>query len=145
MTTPPSLYSKRPRLKGARGKGISYENKVGARLRQWQERGELVGDIMLGQWFAFEDENGFGCCQPDILVVTDSLVFILECKLTQCEEAWRQLRSLYKPVVETVFQRPSITIQVCKHLRYMPAGMVESIAEVMDSPKDGNLTWHFLG
>lgn len=139
------MFSKRLRLRGSRAKGIKYENHVGRALRRWHERGELYGEVILGQWFSFQDANGHGYCQPDILIVTEDLVFILECKLTFTEWAWPQLRELYKPVVEKVFQRPSIVIQVCKNLYRIPDGIVDSIQEVLDKPRDGNLTWHFLG
>jgi hypothetical protein len=117
---------------------------VGRALLRWKEKGELHGEIILGQWFSFQDENGHGYCQPDILIVTSTLVFILECKLTFTLWAWPQLRELYKPVVEKTFERPSILVQVCRNLHYVPDGMIDSIQELMDSPMDGNNTWHFL-
>src|SRR3982750_976997 len=82
ITDPPSMFSKQPKLRGAKGKGLTYERHVGRTLKRWAAAGQLHGDIRLGQWFSFHDENGHGYCQTDILVVTSSLVFILECKLT---------------------------------------------------------------
>lgn len=139
------MFSKKPKLRGAQGKGLTYEKHVGRRLKRWQERGELYGEVILEQWFSFQDFNGHGYCQTDCLIVTDSLVFILECKLTYTDWAWPQLRELYKPIVEKVYERPSILIQVCKNLHYVPERMISSIQELMDFPLDGNLTWHFLG
>ena len=145
MTTAPKLFSKRPKIKGSRGKGLTYETHVGRTIRDWITRGEIIGTLYEGQWFYFEDNNGYGYCQTDILLETNSFIFILECKLTYTSWAWQQLRRLYKPVVEKVFNKPSITIQVCKNIHYIPGGMIESLAQVMDNPKDGLLTWHFLG
>lgn len=139
------MFSKKPRLRGARAKGITYENKIGKRLKKEAESGELFGELRLSQWFSFFDKNGHGYCQTDILVITPSLVFILECKLTYTEWAWSQLRELYKPVVEKVFERPSIVVQVCRNLHYLPSGMIGSLQELIDNPKDGNNVWHILG
>lgn len=118
---------------------------MGRALRGWANRGELYGEIKLGQWFSFHDQNGHGYCQPDILIITSSLIYILECKLTYTDWAWGQLRDLYKPIVERVFERPGILIQVCKHIYEKKPDMIEDITALIDKPQDGLLTWHFLG
>lgn len=139
------MLARKPKLRGSRAKGITYEKHVGRALTRWQQRGELQGEIILNQWFSFTDDNGHGYCQPDIIILTPSLAFILECKLTFTDWAWPQLKHLYKPVVEHVYQRPAIITQVCKHIYYNPPGQIESIQELIDSPKDRLNTWHFLG
>lgn len=138
------MFSKKPRLRGAQAKGMTYERHVYRTLKRWYERGELPGELLYSQWFSFTDANGHGFCQTDILIVTSSFIFILECKLTCTDWAWPQLRELYKPVVERVFKRPAITVQVCKNIYTAPTKGITSIVELMDSPKDGLLTWHFL-
>ena len=132
-------------MRGSRAKGLTYEKKVGRTLKRWQREGELAGELLLGPWFSFWDEGGHGYCQPDALIITSSFVFILECKLSFTDFAWPQLRRLYKPVVEKVFERPAITIQVCRNLYIQPAGLIESLQKTMDDPSSGCLTWHFLG
>lgn len=117
---------------------------MGRKLTRWAEAGDLHGELLLGQWFSFSDDNGPGFCQPDILLITPALIFILECKLSYTDWAWPQLRQLYKPIVERVFERPAITIQVCKHLYADVPGLIESIQQTMDAPGGGCLTWHFL-
>lgn len=124
---------------------MTYERHVARALRNFKDRGELHGEIKQSQWFSFEDKNGHGYCQTDILIITRELVFILECKLTYTDWAWPQLRGLYKPVCEMVFKRPAITLQVCKNIYFAPPGQIESIQKLMDDPSFGSLTWHFLG
>lgn len=124
---------------------MTYEKHVGRKLKNWIASGQLYGKLYLGQWFNFVDDNGFGYCQPDALLETKDFVFILECKLTYTDWAWPQLRKLYKPIVEHVFQKPTITIQVCKNMYFVPNNLINCLSEIVDSPKDGCLTWHFLG
>ena len=133
-----------PKLKGMKGKGIAYEKHVGRRLKRWQESNELYGELHLGQWFSFWDDNGHGYCQPDILIVRSDLVFILECKLSYTNFAWEQLAKLYQPVVELTFERPAVLVQVCKNLRLEPENLIE-LPELMDAPRNKFNTWHFLG
>lgn len=146
LTECPPLYKKPPKLSGSKAKGKTYERAVGKLLRQWAETGELYGKVYEGQWFSFVDANGSGCCQPDILVETDSFVIILECKLTQNREALEQLAGLYRPVVEKVFQKPSVLVQVCRNLRHVPpTDFIRCVTELLDRPAYNTIyTWHFL-
>ena len=60
-----------------------------------------------GQWIHFEDENGPGFAQPDVLLCRPPRLFLFECKLTFREEAWDQLSLLYSPLCGFIW--PNLT------------------------------------
>lgn len=89
---PPAIPS--TRLKGVKGAGIRFEKAFGL---------ALPGAIR-GQWFEFEDRNGFGVCQTDYLFRDLDRVIVVECKLSLTDEAFFQLQCLYLPVVGEAFR-----------------------------------------
>ena len=100
---------------GARAQGIRYERAVARELP----------DAMHGVWFEFEDANGRGFCQPDLLLKRAGTVAIIECKYTWIEDAEAQIDGLYRPVVEAALGLPSVGLVICKHLRSdTPLGVV---------------------
>ena len=90
----------------AQREGLAYEAKVAKALPHG----------LSGVWFEFEDANGYGRCQPDLLLLKPSGVQIVEVKLTYTLAAWEQLFFLYKPVVEMWLGREVAVAQVCKNL-----------------------------
>jgi hypothetical protein len=69
-----------------------------------------------GQWFEFEDTNGFGYCQTDLLFYLDGLVAVIECKYTLVPGAHSKLASLYVPVVEKALACRAAGVVVVKNL-----------------------------
>lgn len=115
-----------PKLKGARAKGKTYERTIFRLLKR-----ALAPDVELyyNLWIGYTDSQGTSYCQPDIFLVLPGWILLLECKLTQTEEAERQLQGLYKPVLEWIFHKPVVTVQVCKNLRYKPKNEIQSLRE----------------
>jgi hypothetical protein len=105
---------------GAKLKGLQYERAVA---------GALPADWLHGQWFKFCDEGGVGYCQPDFIRVTATMVFVLECKLTDVMEAKGQLLGLYLPVLRHVFGRPVRGIVVARTLTPESTNVVASLGE----------------
>jgi hypothetical protein len=68
------------------------------------------------------------------------VVWLFENKLTQCDEGWRQLNQLYKPLLELLFEKPVSGVLVCKHLTEIPKKLITSLDDV----EDGS-TFHWLG
>jgi hypothetical protein len=91
--------------------GLAYQRKVGKAL------GEIFEYCHESLWFEFQDKNGFGICQPDVVIETDGVVWIAEIKLSWCKEAATQLSDLYIPVVERALKVPCRGLIVCKTLR----------------------------
>lgn len=102
--------------------------------------GAIHGTLYRGQWITFTDANGPGFAQPDYFILQPEQVLLFECKLTQTEEAWRQLRSLYGPLLAHIFERPIISVQVCHNLTSTPPIIITSPS----SSKDGAIL-HWLG
>lgn len=94
----------RPR-KGSKRYGLSYEKSVA----------ERSGGLH-GKWFEFEDANGIGYCQPDVILLLEGEAIVVECKLTEVDEARKQLGRLYIPVVSAALRRPARGIVCVRHL-----------------------------
>jgi len=92
------------------------------------------------QWIVFEDENGPGHAQPDLLLITDSIVWIGEIKLTQRDKAFEQIELKYKPLITHLFPDREIrTFQVCKNVR--GEGCLMDLSEVWEQ---SGATVHYL-
>lgn len=102
---PPGLGVKRPR--GAKREGLRYEAAIASAF------GPLAKH---GQWIKFEDQNGLGWAQPDILFPHLGELYILEAKYTWVPEAHTQIELLYKPLLECIFSRRAFGIVICKVL-----------------------------
>lgn len=96
------------RLRGAKAKGMTFERSVGRELGQG-----ALGAL----WWQFLDRRGPGCCQTDWIIEGRRGVLVLECKLGQNWEAWKQLEGLYAPVVGKASGKEVLGIQVCRYLR----------------------------
>jgi hypothetical protein len=93
--------------RGVRGLGVRYEREVAKALGP---------GARAGQWFQFEDANGPGWCQTDLLVVGKRNALVLEAKLTWLSGAHRQIEQLYRPIVEKVYGLVVLPVVVCKNL-----------------------------
>jgi len=122
-------------------KGHAYEKTV---LREVKRR-SLGGEICFQQWIMFADSNGLGWAQPDLYVLLDDLLLLIECKLTQSESAEDQLMRLYLPLLRDIYQMPTLCLQVCKNLRVVPRKLVDGPEDLMKFPGPGVYTWHYIG
>ncbi len=125
------------KLKGSRAKGLAYQRQVE------KELASLWAGVRSGQWFLFFDAFGRGHAQPDAFVVFPTHVLLFEIKLTQTHEAFLQMAQLYSPILEHVYKRPIMTVQICKILRYEPESPVSG--KELTGLLLGNHTWHFFG
>lgn len=113
-------------------------------LDQMVNVGELEGELVLKQWILFADSNGIGWAQPDAYLVMKERILLVECKLTQSDEATPQMISLYLPLLRKIYDTPILCLQVCKNLRYVPKKFVESPQELLERPGPGAYTWQCL-
>lgn len=115
-------------------------------MRRRKGLGQL-GAVMIksGQWYDFEDYNGYGCCETDHELHFDEFIILLEAKLTQSDAAVGQMCKLYLPVMKLVWQKPVIPVQVCKNLRYHPEALLGDIETLITKPEMKVWTWHYLG
>lgn len=103
---PPKIPHSRPR--GSRAQGLRYERALAKALL---ERGARPG-----QWFKYEDRNGIGHCQTDIILPLPGAIIIIECKLGNYAKGEAQLRELYLPVARAAFNKPVYGLVACRHL-----------------------------
>ena len=101
-----------------------------------------------GIWFSFVDANGLGYCQPDVLLGLDGQVVVLECKLTEVDEARKQLAYLYLPVVAKALGKPTKGIVVVRHLtrESNPSNVCTSLGEALKrATSEYYPTLHWIG
>lgn len=134
----PSYIPQARNATGSKAQGLAYEKKVGRWVRrQWPW-------LTSGQWFEFRDANGKGCCQVDHYLVLPDRVLALECKLTQTEIAESQIQRLYAPVLQAVYEKPVVGVQVCKHLACNDPRLITELNKAMASPMGDYFIWHCL-
>lgn len=113
-------------------------------LLRWNASLEEPGEFHTGEWIHFTDDNGRGCAQPDIFLVFPTLILVIECKLSQTDNAKNQLLDLYKPLLEHLFHRPAFCIQACKNLYAWPEQKILHPETLLNAPRPGMHTWHYL-
>lgn len=134
----PAWLPKAKAGRGAKALGLRYENLLAKALK---------GRATHGQWFHFIADGEPGWCQPDLLVVGQKQILVLEVKLTYTPAAVSQLEDLYLPVVSKAYDRPARGIIVAKNLTpEAPADVYETIADAIAlAPRSGLGLVHWLG
>lgn len=126
------------RSRGAKAAGRRYERALA----------RAVPAADSGRWFEFQDINGHGWCQTDLLVDLGDEIVCLEAKYTWLESGHTQIEQLYRPVVEHVLRKPCLGVVVCKLLLPAMRG-VEVSATVTDalaaSRRGRRSVLHWLG
>ena len=99
------------------------------------------------QWFWFIDRNGAGHCCTDVILDLGHRLVVLECKLTDVDEARSQLEHLYKPVLAMAYGKPVAGVVVTRHLTRLTelSTVVDSLASALKAPLGALPTLHWLG
>ena len=122
------------RHRGAKAMGLRYERALA----------EAIPGAMPGQWWEFEDANGHGWCQTDIIVDLGLRgLVIVEVKLTWTPVAHSQLGRLYMPVVARALDRPVMGVVACKVLR-RDMGALKPYPTLREALL-GRGVWHWIG
>jgi len=129
---PESPWPKK-RARGSRSKGLAYERQLHKALRK--RFGEAA---RCGQWIRFLDGAGWGHAQPDAYILRESDILLLEAKLSYRATAWNQMRGLYVPLLDRLYHRPIVCVQVTRF-----AGQIEEPkVATLDAAVDGSvLVW----
>lgn len=126
----------RRKAKGATLNGFRFEKAVGDILaaQGFMPRRE--------QWFEFRDHHGRGLCQTDLLIFTDDLILVVECKLTARWSSWRELSSLYLPVVKEAYGMPAFGLLACKNVgpHLKPDRFIDAKGAIAE-PHKGESVW----
>lgn len=122
--------------------GLAYERKFIRHLQRF----DLDWELHPHQWMDFYDENGRGLAQVDVFAVLQDKIILFECKLSENLSAHVQLRALYGPLLEYIYERPVVMVQVCKNLRHLNRRRHEvgGLADILASDGSRLLTWHWL-
>lgn len=130
------------RLTGRKRAGIKYENDLAKALGKRAEH---------GPWINFADKNGPGWAQPDFLIefpFSDALL-ILETKYTWVRDAYSQIESLYKPLIQHIYSKPAFGIVVAKVLtpdcHQLPIYRSLDEAAIAACSEGKTVLWHWLG
>lgn len=126
---PPGFAGGRVRLRGWKQQGVLYEKAVAGALPEAEK----------GTWWEFEDQNGLGWCQTDLILVGTRSVLVLECKLSATADAWVQLEGLYQPVVRVALGLEVVGMQVAKVIRpgMVPGVVVGDLVSGMEVVRSG--------
>lgn len=124
------------RTRGARRLGHKYEEAFAKALEA-----KFPSCVLSGQWFQFNDRNGKGHCQTDVILRAARTNIIFECKLTDVDAARSQLSHLYFPVVERALGKPVLGIVVTRHLskETQTALVVDNLHDAVLLAKAGKL------
>ena len=109
------------RPRGTKALGLAYERAAARALPRAEHN----------PWFKFEDRHGIGYCSPDLLFIRDKAALLLECKLTDWEEAWEQLQRLYIPVVGAALGVSAFPVVLVKHAPASGPTIVTTLAEAL--------------
>lgn len=106
----PSFATGVRRPRGAKREGLLYERLLADALPEAEH----------GIWWEFQDQNGPGWCQTDLVLVGARSVLVLECKYSATDEAWGQIEHLYRPVLERALGQEVLGVQVARNLYGKP-------------------------
>lgn len=126
------------RARGAKAMGLRFERQVAA----------AIPGAIHGQWFKFEDTNGVGFAQPDLLLgLGHRTVAILECKYSWVAEGHTQMELLYAPIVWAAL-RPDrlVFVQICRNLRPGASAGIQvcgTLEEALRAAARGRAVWHW--
>jgi hypothetical protein len=122
-------------------RGIAYERAFAQALKR-----SLPG-VKHGQWFVYHADGLLGYCQTDFIRVTAQVVHVIECKLTNVEEACEQLMDLYFPVLRKAYERPIYGIIATRSLHRTPdlARVTSSLSAALSLSYDRVPVLHWIG
>ena len=110
-------------------KGLTRAQKEGVRFQKRRAKAysklaaTVGGEYLDDPWIEFEDFSGPGFARPDGIFVHGDTAIVIECKLTECERAFEELRSLYLPLVREALDTEAVGVQVFKYATEPEGGL----------------------
>lgn len=102
---PDCIPASRPR--GAKAAGLRFE----------RELAKALPTSIHAAWFEFEDRNGPGYCQTDIIhILHPNFAAVIEVKYTLVPGAHSKLLNLYIPIVSLAFDTEAVGVVAVKNL-----------------------------
>src|SRR5208282_583890 len=144
LASRPACIPQAKRLRGTKALGVSFEKHLARALDR-----AMPNSFDHGRWFEFLADGKRGFCQPDFVLVHPLTVTIIECKLTNIEEATEQLDDLYFPVLAAAYRLPVRGIIAVKSLSRLPRGreivVCTSLREALQTTLTRVPILHWLG
>jgi hypothetical protein len=103
------------RLNPKQREGKAYEEA----LTKWLPSQSIFSgaELLDSPWIRFEDSNGMGFAQPDIVALFEDELWIFEAKLTYVASAHDQLERLYSPLLAEIYpDLPQQLVVACNNL-----------------------------
>jgi hypothetical protein len=72
------------------------------------------------------------------------LIYVVEAKLTETWVGFSGLNFLYRPILEMVYSKPTIGVQVCKHVNRTTGRRPLWDLEQVLAAREDNVLWHLL-
>ena len=137
LATRPAAIPRTRAGKGARGAGVRYE----------RQAAKSLPSCLHNPWYHYQDDAGPGFCSPDLVAQQGSWVVVLECKLSNIEEAEIQLEKLYFPVLRVAYGRPTRGIVLVRHLNRQVdrRRITTTLQEALARPPESMPILHWLG
>lgn len=98
------------------------------------------------QWINYEDGNGRGWAQIDLLLVNEEMAVILDAKRTYRPSVRPQILDLYRPLVAHLF--PDSIVAGVAACRFLAASVQDRVIRDIDAVFDHDdplVVWHFMG
>lgn len=141
MCARPTCIPQARRLRGTKAKGLAYERSLAKALHA------ALPSAVYGQWFSYEADGEHGYCQTDFLWHANGQVYLIECKLTNVEQATEQMLDLYLPVLHCAFKTRVRGIIVVRSVHRVPAlaTIVRTLNEAIELTKEKVPVLHWIG
>lgn len=125
-------FPTRPKPKGKAAEGFAHQRRVHKALAGLSRFGEVVSE----PWIRYSDTYGTHYCQPDDLLLSWDRTIVVESKLSlrRLSTARIQLNKLYRPVLESLFQKPVAMLLAFRY--WVPLPVEDQDLELIHSPID---------
>lgn len=143
-------WGKAKRLTPIQRQGKLYEKKFQQFVQRHTRRTLCAYQnttLLSNPWIQFRDRRGMGWASPDLVLVAKDQVLVFECKRTRVLEAELALCNLYGPLVQRIWNQPTVLISVFNNFDLGHPGdalLVKDLDECLNSSSPFLLEWHWL-
>lgn len=142
---PDQSWAKARNVRGTAARGLAYERRVLKYLARQQIADGWPCQVIPQPWIRFTDAGGDGLCQSDAILVYADYALVVEIKLRQNDRAKQQLEWLYEPLVEHLFDLPTIGLEIFKYpARRKKNSWVDSPSEIAFGSRTRLYQMHLL-
>lgn len=105
----------------AQKEGLRYEKKAHEYLKKLLiDARDINFELKISPWIMFKCKHDASTrirfCQPDAVLISkdETRIILIEIKYQHTNEAWKQLRLLYEPILKFIYPKASIAcLEIC--------------------------------